>query len=345
LCFLRPMQLVSRKALKHVFILLLFLAVAVLICWFWMIRMPGKSFRGTLPPLTTTQSVLREELEGYVTTLAGRIGERNVFNIAKLNAAADYVESCFTNDGHKVSRQSYVVDGETCYNLEVELRGATRPEEIVVVGAHYDSVSGCPGANDNASGTAVVLALAKAASLQKPARTLRFVAFVNEEPPFFWTTNQGSYVYAQRCHERGEKIVAMLTPETMGCYLDQKGTQRYPFPVGLFYPSRGNFIAFVGNTASASLVRRCVKTFRANAAFPSEGAALPGALPGVGWSDHSSFWKFGYPAIQISDTAPFRYAHYHRETDTPDKLDYARLARVVDGLEKVITNLTQVTAD
>ena len=337
------MQWVSRKGLKHVFILLLVIVGAMVVCWFWMIRMPGASFRGPLPPLTATQANLRDELEVHVTRLAGEIGERNVFNIAQLNAAADYIESCFTNAGHKVSRQSYIVDGETCYNLEAEVRGEIRPEEIVVLGAHYDSVSGCPGANDNASGTAVVLALAKAASLQRPARTLRFVAFVNEEPPFFWTTNQGSYVYAQRCHQRGENIVAMLTPETMGCYLDEKGTQRYPFPVGLFYPSRGNFIAFVGNTASASLVRRCVGTFRANAQFPSEGAALPGALPGIGWSDHSSFWKFGYPAIQISDTAPFRYVHYHQETDTTDKLDYAKLARVVDGLQKVIANLTQVS--
>lgn len=335
------MQLVTRRALKRMLILFPILALAVLVCWSSMIRMPGRSFRGPLPPLTASQTALRDELEACVTKLGGDIGERNVFNMAKLNAAADYIETVFTNAGHQVSRQSYVVDGETCYNLEVEIRGTSRPEEIVVVGAHYDSVVGSPGANDNASGAAVVLALAKMAALQHPGRTLRFVAFVNEEPPFFWTTNQGSYVYAQRCRERGDKIVAMLTPETLGCYRDEKGTQKYPFPVGLFYPSRGNFIAFVGNITSANLVRRCVKTFRANAAFPSEGAALPGALPGVGWSDHSSFWKMGYPAIQISDTAPFRYAHYHQETDTPDKLDYARLARVVDALGKVIADLCQ----
>jgi hypothetical protein len=337
--FLSKIQPKTRRALNRLFILFLCLGLVAFGCWGWMIRMPGKSFRGSLPPLTPAQAALRDELEQHVTKLAGEIGERNVFNLPRLNAAADYVESSLASAGYKVSRQSYLAGGETCQNLEVEIRGTTRPEEIVVVGAHYDSVAGSPGANDNASGVATVLALARMASVRQPERTLRFVAFVNEEPPFFSTTNQGSYVYAQRCRERGERIMAMLTPETMGCYLDERGTQQYPFPVGLFYPSRGNFIAFVGNTKSAALVRRCVKTFRARAAFPSEGAALPGVLPGIGWSDHSSFWKMGYPAIQISDTAPFRYVHYHQETDTPDKLDYDRLARVVDGLEKVIAEL------
>jgi len=239
--------------------------------------------------MTPAQMVLRDELKSHVAKLAGEIGERNVYLIRKLNAAADYIEATFTNAGHVVSRQSYVASGETCYNLEVEIRGTARPDEIVVIGAHYDSVSGSTGANDNGSGVAALLALAKMPALQKPARTLRFVAFVNEEPPFFWTTNQGSLVYARRCKERGEKIVAMLSLETIGFYRDERGTQKYPFPLGLFYPSRGNFVAFVGNTASAGLVRRCIKTFRARAAFPSEGGALPGSLPGVGWSDHWSF--------------------------------------------------------
>jgi Zn-dependent M28 family amino/carboxypeptidase len=184
-----------------------------------------------------------------------------------------------------------------------------------------------------------VLALAKSPALQKPERTLRFVAFVNEEPPFFQTEGMGSTVYAKRCRDRGEKVVAMLSLETIGYYSDDEGSQKYPFPLGLFYPSRGNFIAFVGNTSNARLVRRCIKTFRAKVRFPSEGGAVPGSLPGIGWSDHWSFWEAGYPAIEITDTAPFRYPHYHEETDTPDKLDYERMARVVNGLEEVILDL------
>jgi hypothetical protein len=109
--------------------------------------------------------------------------------------------------------------------------------------------------------------------------------------------------------------------------------------VGIFYPSQGDFIAFVGNTSNRGLIRRCVKTFREQAAFPSEGAALPGMLRGIGWSDHWAFWQAGYPGLMVTDTAPFRYPHYHTPEDTPDKLDYDRLARVVDGLEKVLEEL------
>ena len=149
----------------------------------------------------------------------------------------------------------------------------------------------------------------------------------------------GSRVYARRSHERGERIVAMLSLETIGYYSEAKGSQKYPFPFGLLYPSRGNFIAFVGNTRSADLVRACIHRFRQEAQFPSEGAALPGAIEGVGWSDHWAFWQEDYPALMVTDTAPFRYPHYHSIEDTPDKLDYERLARVTEGLEKVIRSL------
>ena len=339
LYFFVRMKLVTRPALKRLAFLFVLLGVIVLCFWWAMIRMPGRSFRGPLPPLTAAQTVLRDELRRHVEKLAGEIGERNVYLPKKLAAAADYIEATFTNAGHTVARQSYVVSGETCHNLEVEIRGASRPEEIVIVGGHYDSVQGAPGANDNGSGTAAVLALARSAVLQKPVRTLRFVTFANEEPPFFWTTNQGSLVYAKRCRERGERIVAMLSLETMGYYRDEEGSQKYPFPLGAFYPSRGDFLAFVGNTASASLVRRCVKVFRAELRFPSEGGALPASLPGVGWSDHWAFWEAGYRAIEVTDTAVFRYPHYHLETDTPDKLDYDRFARAVEGVAKVIEDL------
>ena len=301
--------------------------------------MPLKSFRGPLPQLTTEQIALSDKLRRHVEKLAGEIGERNVYLPKKFAAAADYIEATFTNVGHTVSRQSFIVMGERCHNLEVEIRGASIPEEIVVIGAHYDSVVGAQGANDNGSGTAAVLALANFPSLHEPARTLRFVAFANEEPPFFQTEQMGSLVYARRCRERGEKIVAMLSLETMGYYRDAKGTQKYPFPLGVIYPSQGNFIGFVGNTANASLVRRCIKTFRIKAKFPSEGGALPSNLPGIGWSDHWSFWEAGYPAIEVTDTAIFRYPYYHTTEDTPDKLDYERFARVVDGLAKVIEDL------
>jgi len=333
------MQLVTRSAVKRLVVLFSVLFVLVAGCWWSMIRMPLKSFRGPLLPLSPQQTALRDELRRHVKKLGGEIGERNVYQPRRLRAAAEYVETQFTDAGFKVTRQGFTALGETCYNLEVELTGKIRGGEIVVIGAHYDTVFGSPGANDNGTGIAGVLALARMWAGREPERTMRFVAFVNEEPPFFQTNQMGSLVYAKSCRERGDKIVAMLSLETMGCFSTEKGSQNYPFPFGLFYPSRGDFIGFVGNTASASLVRQCVKVFREQASFPSEGGALPGVLPGIGWSDHWSFWQAGYPALMVTDTAPFRYAHYHTAADMPDKVDYDRLARVVDGLDKVITDL------
>jgi len=238
-----------------------------------------------------------------------------------------------------ITRQSYEVTGETCHNLEVEIPGRSRREEIVVVGAHYDSVDGSPGANDNATGTAALLALARSMARVEAARTIRFVTFVNEEPPHFQSDLMGSAVYARRCHQRGERIVAMLSLETIGYYSDARHSQHYPFPLGLVYPWQGNFIAFVANTDSADLVRQCIRVFRSEVQFPSEGAALPSGLPGIGSSDHWAFWQEGYSAVMITDTAPFRYPHYHTTQDTPDKIDFDRMARVNEGIEKVVRAL------
>lgn len=175
--------------------------------------------------------------------------------------------------------------------MSVEKKGSTVPSEIVIVGAHYDSVAGCPGADDNASGVAALLVPARELATANPLRTLRFVAFANEEPPYFQTAEMGSRVFARNCRARGENVVAMMSLETIGYYSDEDGSQKYPAPFGAFYPSRGNFIAFVGNLASRALVHRAVGAFRRRASFPSEGGALPGFVPGVGWSDHWSFWQ------------------------------------------------------
>jgi len=333
------MRLWNERTPKRLIRLAIFLTLVILGCWFTMIRMPLKSFRGALPVLTPEQAVLRDELQRDVQKLAGEIGERNTYTPRALHAAADYIETCFTNAGLAVTRQSYIAMGERCDNLITEIPGSSRAKEIVVIGGHYDSVQGVAGANDNASGAAATLALAKRFATTKPARTLRFVAFVNEEPPFFKAEDMGSLVYARSCRTNGDNIVAMLSLETIGYYSDAAKSQKYPFPVGLFYPSRGNFIAFVGKTSQASLVRQCIRSFRTHAQFPSEGAALPSRIPGVDWSDHWAFWQAGYPAIEITDTAIFRYRHYHTTEDTPDKLDYEKMARVVSGLEKVIEDL------
>lgn len=300
--------------------------------------MPGRSFEGALPALSEEQSDLAQRLEGHVRALAGEIGERNLFRYPALIRAAEYIEASFVSAGLEPDSQTYQVQGKAVRNIEVEIPGVDADAGIVV-GAHYDSVHGSPGANDNATGVAAVLELTRAFQSRALCRPLRLVAFVNEEPPFCYTDAMGSVRYAERASERGEKIEAMLSLETIGYYTDVPGSQRYPFPLSLFYPDTGNFVGFVGNLKSKALVRRAVGTFRNNAGFPSEGLAAPGWIRGVGWSDHWSFWRAGYRAAMVTDTALFRYREYHTPADRPDVVHYPCFSRVVDGLVSVLMDL------
>jgi Zn-dependent M28 family amino/carboxypeptidase len=274
--------------------------------------------------------------------LAEKIGERNIWKYSNLQATSRYIEKVMTELGYEVKKQEYRVKDVHVENLEWELTGLHHPEEIILLGAHYDSVLGSPGANDNASGIAAVLEIARLLKTEPLSRTVRFVTFVNEEPPFFQTDTMGSRVYAFRSRQRSEKIVAMFSLETIGYYCSEKGSQRYPFPFSLFYPDTGNFIGFVGNVSSRSLVREAIEIFRSNTAFPSEGIAVPGWIMGIGWSDHWSFWEEGYPAVMITDTALFRYQYYHSQQDVPDRIDYERMARVVVGISQIVRHLSTV---
>ncbi|PYK19899.1 MAG: aminopeptidase [Verrucomicrobia bacterium] len=303
-------------------------------------RMPGKNI-SKAEALSSNEIALREELHADVQKLAGEIDERNMWYYPQLNAAADFIEDSFARAGLHPRRDSYELRGQTCHNIEAEIPGA-RPE-ILLVGAHYDSVFGSPGANDNGSGVAALLALARRFAGKTSQHTLRFVAFVNEEPPYFLSGEMGSLVYAGRCKARGDKISAMISLETIGYFSDAPNSQVYPSrALGAFYPKVGNFIGFVSNVHSRTLLRRAIAVFRKHAKIPSEGAALPWFIPGVSWSDQWSFWKRGYPGIMITDTAPFRYPYYHSANDTPDKLDYDRFALVVSGMEKVIEGLDKL---
>ena len=305
----------------------------------FMTTMPGNSWSGSLPPLTGKERLIHDNLKRHIMELAGRIGERNVWHPKALAAAAGYIRKTLEDAGYAVSVQPYISRGLTVNNLEAILPGQGAADEIIVVGAHYDSVAGTPGANDNASGVAALLELARLLSGAELPRSVRFVAFVNEEAPFFYGDEMGSNVYAARARAHGERIEAMFALETIGYYTDQPASQRYPFPFSFFYPDTGNFIGFVGNLSSRRLVRRAIGAFRASTAFPSEGVAAPGWMKGVHWSDHWSFWQAGYPAIMVTDTALYRYPHYHSATDTPEKLDYVGLARVTGGLADVLTAL------
>ncbi|MEA3484159.1 MAG: M20/M25/M40 family metallo-hydrolase, partial [Pseudomonadota bacterium] len=285
---------------------------------------------------------LADRLRKHITVLSEEIGERNLWRDGTLDATADYIEETLQAMDYEVSSQVYTVQGTSVRNLEAVLSGTTLAKEIVLIGAHYDTVIGSPGANDNASGVAALLEIARLLAAKPLVRSVRFVAFVNEEAPFFSTWEMGSHRYARLAHERGDNIAAMLSLETIGYYSDAKGSQKYPSPVySWLYPNTGNFIGFVGNLASRKLVQQCLGSFRRHSAFPSEGVAAPGWMMGIHWSDHWSFWQEGYAAVMVTDTALFRYPHYHASTDMPKRIDYERLARVVAGLAKVTVDLAQ----
>lgn len=311
---------------------------AALIGFLWyMIAVPGTSHTGPLEPLTANEKLLADNLKRHVTAVASR--EHNMFTVSELAAAAVHIERTLAGYGYNPGVQRYAIDGVEVRNMDAEVPGRELAGEIIIVGAHYDSVSGAPGANDNGSGVAAMLELARLMRESKPSRTLRFVAFVNEEAPFYRGDAMGSRQYARRSKARGERIVAMFSLETIGWYSDRPGSQRYPFPLSFFYPSTGNFLAFVSNLASRPLLHEAIASFRRHGAFPSEGVAAPAFIPGVDWSDHWPFWQEGYRALMVTDTALYRYPYYHTAHDTPDKVDYERLARVVTGLHGMLREL------
>ena len=312
---------------------------AVTVSAWRMTQMPLRSHKGTLAPLSAAQSELAGRLSEDVRYLSTAIRERNLPHEGSLKATIDYLHREIDHAGYTAIEQSYSVQGEAVSNLEADLVGSASGDGAVIVGAHYDSVDGTVGANDNATGVAATLELARSLQGSHLRRTIRFVFFVNEEPPYFQTGQMGSVVYTRKLKHDGVPVSAMISLETMGYYSEASGSQKYPPLLNLLYPSRGDFIGFVGNSKSRDLVRRATKIFRESAEFPSEGIAAPANWPGIGWSDQWAFWQEGWPGIMVTDTAPFRYPSYHTAFDTADKIDFQKMARVVDGLRNVVVSL------
>ncbi len=308
----------SKWRIRILLVLLALTIFGVLGQFLWITQMPLRSYAGALQPLTTEESELRDRLSSEVTYLSVTIGDRSLPRPQSLQAASEYLSSSLREQGYTVVEHPYSVDGDKVSNLEVILPGTDRALGQVIVGAHYDSVAGTVAANDNGTGVAAVLELARSLRQMKFRRTVRLVLFVNEEPPYFQTAKMGSRVYAHQLHQEGVPISVMLSLETIGFYSDEPGSQKYPPVLNLFYPSKGNFITFVGNTESRGLVRESIRSFRESTRFPSEGIAAPADWPGIGWSDQWSFWQKGYPGVMVTDTAYFRYPYYHTPNDTVD---------------------------
>jgi Peptidase family M28 len=325
----------------------LFILIILCVCAYYgyseyrSIRMPGRTYAGTMEPLDNFQSHVRDHLREHVNVIAGQIGERNLAHYDKLEAAAAYIRNDLQNQDYRVQEFDYTVQGKTCRNLYAILDGTDKSKGIVVLGAHYDSVTGSPGANDNGSGVAAVLELARIMKNESPTKSVMFAFFPNEEPPYFQTRDMGSLALARELQWQKLSISGMISVETIGYYSDEPGSQKYPGGIASFYPKIGNFIGFVSDLHSRRLLKEAIAEFRASTHFPSEGATLPSWVEGVGFSDQWSFWQIGVPAIMVTDTAPFRYPYYHSANDTPDKIDYDKMARVVVGLKHVAMKLAE----
>tara|TARA_R110000782_G_scaffold266526_1_gene361028 strand:+ start:933 stop:1928 length:996 start_codon:yes stop_codon:yes gene_type:complete len=328
------MKKVSRT-IQVVFLFVLFSLVVLIMC----VKMPGKSMSSNLPPLTESQTELSLRLKQHVLKLAGEIGERNYGVPKAYNNAADFIVEAFQESG-LVPYEEELGDKLQYRNIIAEHYGVSLPEEIIVIGAHYDTVLGSPGADDNASGVAVMLEIARQLKTRQFARTIRFVAFANEENPHFLTSNMGGLFHAKRSYRRKDEIIAMLSLEMLGYFSDEVDSQSYPTPLNWFYPNKANFIAFVSNFSSRNLLKKSIGVFRDAMTFPSEGLTAPVMLiPDVRRSDQAAFWRYNYPAFMITDTAAYRYDGYHNVSDMPDRLDYESMARITTGLIAVLEML------
>lgn len=278
---------------------------------------------------------LQNQLREHVEMIAGQIGIRSLLtHPEKLDQARDYIEGVWQDQGYEVQKQPFSVRGIThpTANLEVVKPGSKQPEQSIVIGAHYDSTPHTPGADDNASGVAALLAISQSLHDIETSKTLRFVAFSTEEPPFFNTPEMGSWKYAKNARQNGLDIKLMLALEMLGCYSEKHNSQRLPYHLNLIYPDTADYITVVGNLRSAFTVDRVVREFNRVSEITARRVILPQRVYGVTLSDHANFWRAGYPAVMVTDTAFLRNHHYHSETDTPDTLNYEYFAKTVDGL-------------
>lgn len=273
-----------------------------------------------------------------VAFLAGTIGQRSWQDLDKLAKSAAYIEDRLRAAGCETVRQPFIFRGNTYHNIITEIRGSDPAEDgILVVGAHYDSCEGTPGADDNASAVAALLELARLTKEKPLRRTVRYVAYCLEEPPAYMTHHMGSYLHAESLHKEDAKVFGMISLEMLGYYNDEEGSQYYPSSLFKpFYPDTGNFIAFVGNFSSRDFSNCFKSAFTSVSSFPIESLNGFSIIPGVDFSDHRNYWKFGYPGFMITDTAFYRNPNYHDPGDTPDTLDYDRLTLLTKALYEAL---------
>ena len=279
-------------------------------------------------------------LKRIVSVLSEEIGPRSFIDRENLHKASDFIAESFKSYGYSVNFQDYQVEGLKARNIIAERGVRKGSKKVIIIGAHYDTVIGTPGADDNASGVAVLLELARLTAKNLFNADVRFVAFTLEEVPFYKTGRMGSRVYARSLKEKGEDVLGMICLESVGYYSNKEKSQGFPyFFFRWFYPDKGNFITVVGNIKSRALAKRIAMGLKKNHSLPVEIFIGPTFVPGVNWSDHHSFWQEGYRAVMLTDTAFYRNPNYHVGSDLPETLDYSSMAELVKGLTYVLSDL------
>jgi Zn-dependent M28 family amino/carboxypeptidase len=293
--------------------------------------------------MSAESSAIRDALILHVDRIAGLIGPRWLGKPSTIDATIGYISGQWNAMGYGVRREEYDALGITATNMIVEQLGTSRPDEIVVLGAHYDTVSSTPGADDNASAVAVMLEVSRLLKGHIGKRTLRCVAFACEEPPYFNLNTMGSQHHAREAAKRRERIVGMLCLEMVGYFRSEPNSQRVPatLPRWLhrFFPSTGNFLAAVGNLSSWRLAWSFRRGFKRGSRLPLFSIVLPERIGEIRLSDNSSFWDQGYPALMLTDTSFLRNPHYHQASDTPETLDYGAMTQVTLGVASALKRL------
>jgi Zn-dependent M28 family amino/carboxypeptidase len=287
----------------------------------------------------TLPKVDEKRLEAHVRALAEEFTPRDWKNRANLTRAAEYIYNELKSYGLAPRYQTFRASGQEYKNVTVELGPAS--EARVVIGAHYDAFGPYPGADDNASGVAGVLELARILAKSSLPGRIELVAYCLEEPPHFTTAEMGSAVHARSLREAGVKVKGMISLEMIGYFSDEKNSQAFPLPaLKLLYPNEGNFIALAADMEHVPFTNRVKKAMRAATPLGVHAINAPRSVPGIDLSDHRNYWAEGYPALMVTDTAFYRNEAYHTPNDTPDRLDYARMGQVVSGVARAALELS-----
>ena len=333
----------SRKLKRAVLSLVILILAFLFFSYWYMMKCEGNWSGEPLEKKMKMELIqIKKSLESDIEYLQ-KLGPRNSENdksYKQLRQCEEWIKQRWESQKYVVKKHTFSIKEKKYSNLEIEIKGRTLPSEIIIVSAQYDTLPDSPGANNNGSGMAILFQLSRLLKDLTPDRTLRLIEFVNEEDPFFGTEMMGSYQYAKRSHQLREDIKVMLSMDALGIYKEEPDSQKLPFPFSMFYPNRGNFLAFIGDLSSHKYMIETTRGFKKGSSFPIEAGVVPKWAKGAAWSDHSSFWKFGYPGIMVTDTGGFRSPSHTTQEDTVEKLNFDAMSRIVIGMYTSAVHLT-----